>query len=75
MVSSPRGLALIISNVNFDREIPELVSRVGGEVDEELLSRVFADLDFSVMVFRNLTAQVHPASHNTLRKERMTCSS
>ncbi|XP_023648551.2 caspase-2 isoform X1 [Paramormyrops kingsleyae] len=57
MVSSPRGLALIISNVTFDREIPELVSRVGGEVDVEVLSRVFADLDFSVVVFRNLTAQ------------------
>ncbi|XP_018590657.2 caspase-2 isoform X1 [Scleropages formosus] len=57
MISSPRGLALVISNVTFDPTLPELVDRVGGDVDEDELRRVFAELDFRVTVARNLTAQ------------------
>ncbi|XP_052345192.1 caspase-2-like [Oncorhynchus keta] len=58
MVSSPRGLALVISNVSFDPcAAPELDSRKGGEVDEEVLRKVFTELDYIVTVRRDLTAQ------------------
>ncbi|XP_064883933.1 caspase-2 isoform X3 [Oncorhynchus nerka] len=58
MVSSPRGLALVISNVSFDScAAPDLDSRKGGEVDEEVLRKVFTELDYIVTVRRDLTAQ------------------
>uniref|UniRef100_A0A4W5JJ07 Caspase 2, apoptosis-related cysteine peptidase n=1 Tax=Hucho hucho TaxID=62062 RepID=A0A4W5JJ07_9TELE len=58
MVSSPRGLALVISNVSFDHcAAPDLDSRKGGEVDEEVLRKVFTELDYIVTVRRDLTAQ------------------
>ncbi|CDQ82724.1 unnamed protein product [Oncorhynchus mykiss] len=58
MVSSPRGLALVISNVSFDPcAAPDLDSRKGGEVDEEVLRKVFTELDYIVTVRRDLTAQ------------------
>lgn len=61
MNSSPRGLALVISNVTFDtRAAPELDPRKGGEVDDEVLRKVFTELDFKVYVRRDLTAQVTP---------------
>ncbi|XP_031641829.1 caspase-2-like isoform X2 [Oncorhynchus kisutch] len=57
MVSSPRGLALVISNVSFDPcAAPDLDSRKGGEVDEEVLRKVFTELDYIVTVRRDLTA-------------------
>lgn len=56
--SSPRGLALVISNVNFDPcAAPDLDLRKGGEVDEEVLRKVFTELDYMVTVRRDLTAQ------------------
>lgn len=59
MVSSPRGLALVISNVSFDPcAAPDLDSRKGGEVDEEVLRKVFTELDYIVTVRRDLTAPV-----------------
>ncbi|XP_072250153.1 caspase-2 isoform X2 [Leuresthes tenuis] len=58
MNSSPRGFALVISNVSFDsRAAPDLDPRKGGEVDDEVLRKVFTELDYLVSVHRNLTAQ------------------
>ncbi|KAJ8392879.1 hypothetical protein AAFF_G00070830 [Aldrovandia affinis] len=57
MASSPRGMALVISNVTFDPPAPDLDSRVGGEVDEEVLRKVFTELDYTVMLHRNLSVQ------------------
>lgn len=58
MNSSPRGFCLVISNVTFDRcAAPELDPRKGGEVDDEVLRKVFTELDYLVSVHRDLTAQ------------------
>lgn len=59
MNSSPRGFALVISNVNFDpHALPKLDRRNGGEVDEEVLRKVFTELDYLTTVRRDLPAQV-----------------
>lgn len=59
MNSSPRGFALVISNVTFDPcAAPDLDPRKGGEVDDEVLRKVFTELDYVVKVHRDLTAQV-----------------
>ena len=59
MTSSPRGFALVISNVTFDpHAAPDLDPRKGGEVDDEVLRKVFTELDYLVTVHRDLTAQV-----------------
>lgn len=58
MASSPRGLALVISNVTFDPPAPDLDRRVGGEVDEEVLRKLFTELDYTVRLHRNLSVQV-----------------
>ncbi|XP_012730655.2 caspase-2 isoform X1 [Fundulus heteroclitus] len=58
MGSSPRGFALVISNVSFDScAAPDLDPRRGGEVDDEVLRKVFTELDYHVSVHRDLTAQ------------------
>lgn len=58
MSSSPRGFALVISNVTFDPcSAPDLDPRKGGEVDDEVLRKVFTELDYMVTVHRDLTAQ------------------
>nr|XP_019948600.1 PREDICTED: caspase-2 isoform X2 [Paralichthys olivaceus] len=58
MSSSPRGFALVISNVTFDPfTAAELDTRKGGEVDDEVLRKVFTELDYLVTVHRDLTAQ------------------
>ncbi|XP_076593673.1 caspase-2 isoform X1 [Chaetodon auriga] len=58
MTSSPRGFALVISNVTFDPcAAPDLDPRKGGEVDDEVLRKVFTELDYLVTVHRDLTAQ------------------
>ncbi|XP_052003689.1 caspase-2-like isoform X4 [Xyrauchen texanus] len=49
MRSSPRGLALVLSNVRFDSANTDLDIRRGGEVDEEVLRRLFTELDFTAM--------------------------
>lgn len=59
MNSSPRGFGLVISNVTFDPcAAPDLDHRKGGEVDDEVLRKVFTELDYIVTVHRDLTAQV-----------------
>lgn len=59
MNSSPRGFALVISNVTFDPcAAADLDPRKGGEVDDEVLRKVFTELDYVVTVHRDLTAQV-----------------
>nr|XP_020466442.1 caspase-2 isoform X6 [Monopterus albus] len=58
MNSSPRGFALVISNVTFDPcAAPDLDPRKGGEVDDEVLRKVLTELDYLVTVHRDLTAQ------------------
>ncbi|KAM6936577.1 caspase-2 isoform 2-T2 [Lycodopsis pacificus] len=58
MNSSTRGFALVISNVTFDPcAAPDLDPRKGGEVDDEVLRKVFTELDYLVTVHRDLTAQ------------------
>ncbi|XP_044216080.1 caspase-2 isoform X6 [Thunnus albacares] len=58
MNSPRRGFALIISNVTFDPcAAPDLDPRKGGEVDDEVLRKVFTELDYLVTVHRDLTAQ------------------
>ncbi|XP_062321785.1 caspase-2 isoform X1 [Osmerus eperlanus] len=57
MVSSRRGLALVISNTVFEATAPDLETRKGGEVDEEVLRKVFTELEYQVTVQRDLTAQ------------------
>ncbi|XP_060777985.1 caspase-2 isoform X2 [Neoarius graeffei] len=57
MRSSPRGRALVLSNVHFKCELSELDTRRGGEVDEEVLRRLFTELDFTVSLQKNLTVQ------------------
>lgn len=67
MTSSPRGFALVISNVTFDSyAAPELDPRKGGEVDDEVLRKVFTELEYSVTVQRDLTAQVTRHSDDQL---------
>uniref|UniRef100_A0A3P8SA23 Caspase 2, apoptosis-related cysteine peptidase n=1 Tax=Amphiprion percula TaxID=161767 RepID=A0A3P8SA23_AMPPE len=59
MNSSPRGFALVISNVTFDSHAAsDLDPRKGGEVDDEVLRKLFTELDYRVTVHRDLTAQV-----------------
>ncbi|KAI5106233.1 caspase-2, partial [Silurus meridionalis] len=55
--SSRRGLALVLSNVHFQPELSDLDIRRGGEVDEEVLRRLFTELDFTVSVHKDLTLQ------------------
>ncbi|XP_056619070.1 caspase-2 isoform X2 [Triplophysa dalaica] len=58
MRSSPRGLALVLSNVRFDSRLnADLDVRRGGEVDEEVLRRLFVELDFTVILRKDLTAE------------------
>lgn len=57
---------MVISNVSFNPcTAPELDPRKGGEVDDEVLRKVFTELDYSVTVQRDLTAQVarHTLQH------------
>lgn len=58
MQSSPRGLALVLSNVTFNPSVSDFETRRGGEVDEEVLSKLFEELDFRVDIRKDLTAQV-----------------
>ncbi|XP_067305237.1 caspase-2 isoform X2 [Pseudorasbora parva] len=57
MRSSPRGLALVLSNVRFDSANTDLDIRRGGEVDEETLRRLLTELDFTVSLHKDLTAE------------------
>ncbi|XP_077382960.1 caspase-2 isoform X3 [Festucalex cinctus] len=67
MTSSPRGLALVISNVTFDTAT-DLDPRKGGEVDDEVLSRLFTDLDYAVTLRRDLTAEDMRTCIETFRR-------
>lgn len=58
MRSCPRGLALVLSNVRFDSANADLDVRRGGEVDDETLRRLFMELDFTVSLHKDLTAEV-----------------
>ncbi|KAJ8005164.1 hypothetical protein DPEC_G00143800 [Dallia pectoralis] len=78
MSSSPRGLGLVISNVTFDPcATPDLDTRTGGEVDEEVLRKVFTELDYIVTIRRDLTAQGMRAciEQFSRRQEHQTVSS
>ncbi|XP_048116697.1 caspase-2 isoform X1 [Alosa alosa] len=58
MQSSPRGLALVLSNVTFDPSVSDFETRRGGEVDEEVLTKLFEELNFRVDIRKDLTAQL-----------------
>lgn len=74
MSSSPRGLALVLSNVHFEAELSDLDTRRGGEVDEEVLRRLFTELDFTVCLKKDLTLQVHlPPLHLSKENENDHC--
>nr|XP_061789325.1 caspase-2-like [Nerophis lumbriciformis] len=69
MTSSPRGFALVISNVKFDpHAAPDLDIRNGGEVDEKVLRKLFTDLDYVVTDHRNLTAEQMRSCIDTFRR-------
>ncbi|XP_059815642.1 caspase-2-like, partial [Hypanus sabinus] len=57
MVSQPKGLAVIVSNVRFGGA-QELVDRQGGEVDHWALERLLISLGFDVRSFHDRTAEV-----------------
>ncbi|XP_072350527.1 caspase-2-like, partial [Scyliorhinus torazame] len=57
MQSSPRGLAIILSNVTFGG-VRDLVDREGGEIDQLVLSQLFKDLGFSILSLHNQSAEV-----------------
>lgn len=74
MNSSPRGFALVISNVTFDPcAAPDLDPRKGGEVDDEVLRKVFTELDYLVTVHRDLTAQVTQRYRLNMNTEDFIC--
>ncbi|XP_018409334.1 PREDICTED: caspase-2 [Nanorana parkeri] len=54
MNTFPRGLALIISNIQFSD--PELGQRYGGEVDETALKHLLANFNYRVIFRSDLTA-------------------
>ncbi|XP_075366440.1 caspase-2 isoform X2 [Mycteria americana] len=56
LVSEPRGLALILSNVHFSSE-KDLEYRAGGDVDCTSLEMLFKHLGYQVTVFHDQTAQ------------------
>ena len=59
MTSVPKGLMLIINNIEFYRH----EKREGSSVDEESLRRTFSSLGFEILVRSDLTSQV---SNNVL---------
>ncbi|XP_057271942.1 caspase-2 isoform X2 [Pezoporus wallicus] len=56
LISEPRGLALILSNVHFSSE-KDLEYRAGGDVDCTSLEMLFKHLGYQVTVFHDQTAQ------------------
>ncbi|XP_054858194.1 caspase-2 isoform X3 [Eublepharis macularius] len=56
LISRPRGLALILSNVHFRGE-KDLEFRSGGDVDHASLQKLFEYLGYQVFVRHNQTAQ------------------
>lgn len=54
MKSSPLGFCIIINNVDFEDNI--LPRRQGSDMDANRLSDVFSDLNYNVLVKRNLTS-------------------
>lgn len=57
LISRPRGLALIFSNVHFSRA-KDLEVRSGGDVDRAALEMLFKHLGYRVFVRHDQTAQV-----------------
>ncbi|XP_075020523.1 caspase-2 isoform X3 [Calonectris borealis] len=60
LISEPRGLALILSNVHFSSE-KDLEYRAGGDVDCTSLEMLFKHLGYQVTVFHDQTAQLQEA--------------
>ncbi|XP_053943265.1 caspase-2 isoform X1 [Cuculus canorus] len=56
LISEPRGLALILSNIHFSSE-KDLEYRSGGDVDCTSLEMLFKHLGYQVTVFHDQTAQ------------------
>ncbi|XP_039351884.1 caspase-2 isoform X3 [Mauremys reevesii] len=56
LISQPRGMALVLSNVRFSSE-KDLEFRSGGDVDYTALEMLFKHLGYRVTVLHNQTAQ------------------
>jgi hypothetical protein len=56
MTSHPRGLALIINNIQFQCEPNR--TRLGAEKDSDNLKRLLDQMGFEVIVETNVTKQV-----------------
>lgn len=57
LISEPRGLALILSNIHFSSE-KDLEYRSGGDVDCASLELLFKHLGYQVTVFHDQSAEV-----------------
>jgi len=57
MTSCPRGIALIINNIDFPGQ-SDVRKRVGAEVDGNNLYRVLTEMKFDVVVETNVTKMV-----------------
>ena len=61
MMTSPHGIALIISNIEFDKPFfgQGLPNRTGGDVDEKNLQDLFGPdcLNYKVVLLKNLTGE------------------
>lgn len=57
LITRPKGLALILSNVRFSSET-DLEFRSGGDVDYVALDRLFVHLGYQVILRHDQTAQV-----------------
>ncbi|XP_056468398.1 uncharacterized protein LOC130406733 [Gadus chalcogrammus] len=55
MKAQPKGYCLIVNNFDFSRSVPKLGQRMGTDIDEKSLRRVFSWLGFQVEVLRDLT--------------------
>ena len=54
MRSNPRGIVIIVNNVNFENSS----NRTGSTVDEKNLNQLFTEMGFYVIVRRDLTGKV-----------------
>lgn len=65
LISRPKGLALILSNVNFSSET-DLEFRSGGDVDCVALDTLFGQLGYQVILRHDRTAQVSLKSRTSV---------
>ena len=57
MTAIPRGMALIVNNWLFHDDVKGKLTRVGSEIDVDLVKALFEDLGFKVKTRKNLTKE------------------